>query len=312
MEPNVNRAIIFDTNAYRDVGGLEVVVGDLVAREATHGHKGFASPIVIWELAAHLADESDPSYGECRDGLCFLWEHCRLPGSHQVRIVADPESLLCMMLFEEEPAEHLETTQMLANLADRVAAIPAGEPLPADVTALAAELADDIKTREKRFIDDMQKMVVAIDATATGWQPFEGDKKQRGKLFRSVRSPEMRHHIARAHVERAASILGKNPDDADFTALASDLEKDAAAAVELYREMLARLVGTGMDMTKKNRENYLWDMQILIGIGQEVARPGEDVLLAGLVTGDKAVREAAEAAGNETDVITVPDYLQLV
>jgi hypothetical protein len=79
--PGTKRVVIWDTNAYRNfVGDYNVADArakalQLRQREQAAGVFSLASPIVIWELAAHLADSTDPHYPNCLAALTCLAEH---------------------------------------------------------------------------------------------------------------------------------------------------------------------------------------------------------------------------------------------
>jgi len=69
--PGTKRLIIWDTNAYRNFVGSDTVA-DARAKalhlrkcEQASGVLALASPIVIWELPAHVADSSDPHVRPC-------------------------------------------------------------------------------------------------------------------------------------------------------------------------------------------------------------------------------------------------------
>ena len=305
-----NVSVIFDTNAYRDLCGTNPPLGGwnvatMVARESSRGITSYANPYVIMELASHLWDAKRPAFAECRAGLTALYEHCRIDGSDEFRLFADSESQIAHMLFGKEPSGSAETTQVLAKFTEMVANAPPG-PLPSDMATDSKMLADRLDTRETAFIDDMKSVVMRLNPAASGWNPLATDPASRDALLKDVRSPKMLNGIALGHVLKARRQLGM-----PLNAPTLDIERDAvlkvgAASITLYREILVRLVSTGCDMTKKGRQNWIWDMMITFAIGQDFGHPPMPLVL---VTGDQDIVDAAHASALGAFVRHLPEYL---
>ena len=193
-EPQVpagtTKIIIFDTNAYRNLTyGLplpEARAKALALRslEQKAGVFALASPLVIWELVAHLADPSDPAYQHCLFALVALAEHTWSPfrPNDGVCVFADSASVVCRELFRVVPSIGTENTQNLSKLAAYVKKHAPNLTLPAALTnfkVFSAKLAE----LEKQWLFDMQKILTDCDPEiARPWIGGKDDKDVRKKL----------------------------------------------------------------------------------------------------------------------------------
>ncbi len=305
-----NLAIVFDTNAYRDLCDIVLPtgiwsVGMIATKERQKQILSCANPYVIMELASHLWDENDPAYGECRCALTSLYQHCCTDAGDQVRVVADAESQVAIALYQKEPPGHAETTERLSKLACAVAIASTGTFAP-KIRDACKEISDQITSREDLFVKDIQAVVLAMNPAAAGWDPYAKDKPGRQQALATVSSDLMRWRIALAHVLKARDMLGIPRNEPELKEMTDDILAHTGTAVALYQEILVRLVSTGCDVSKKKRANWIWDMEIALGVGEEIGDPPKKIVL---VTGDGAVVEAAKAADAGAYVMSLNDYL---
>lgn len=306
-------AVVFDTNAYRNLAGPNPPAGArtvaaLVAQEKQRGITSYANPYVVMELASHLSDPTEPAFAECRAGLIALYEHCRVDSGDEIRLIADSESLIAHMLFGREPSGSADTTQALAKFTAMVASTPPG-PLPPLMAQDSKTLADTLDAREAAFIADMKSVVNRLNPAASDWNPLGTDRASRDARLKDVRSPMMSWSIALGHVLKARTQLGMPIAAPTLKDETDAVLKTGSASIALYRDILDRLVTTGCDMTKKARQNWIWDMQIAFAIGQDIGDPPKPLVL---VTGDGAILDAAKASGLGTFVCRLPEYLALL
>jgi hypothetical protein len=79
--------VTFDTNAYRELvhgkSDSEVVstLEGLLCRERHRGVQALANPFVLLELAAHLSDNRDRAYQDCKVAIRALVKHCAINNS---------------------------------------------------------------------------------------------------------------------------------------------------------------------------------------------------------------------------------------
>ena len=257
------------------------------------------------ELASHLWDEDDPAYAVCRCGLTSLYEHCSTENGGQVRVLADSESLLAHMLYQRTAPGYAEMNQRISTLAQRIACAPPGT-LPQEVRGACKVLSDKISTQESMFVQDMREVVQQMNPACANWSPFRRDKLKRDQALVAVRDRGMPWRIALAHVRKVRALLGIPPDAPELKEMADTVLEHIPASIALYREILERLVTTGCDLSKPERANWIWDMQILMGIGESIGNPPRRVTV---VTGDKAIVEAAQTASVGDCVKSLDDYL---
>jgi hypothetical protein len=303
-----NRSVVFDTNGYRTLSERIIASGawtieNLKTAECEQESKAFANPYVLMELASHLGDESDPHFLGCQSALIALYKHCQEPDG-QVRLLADSESLIARMLYGRVPAGHDETAEILAQLA-REMAIANGKPGPAFVQ-VCERIAERVESVEADFVADMRAVIELLNPECSGWDPFSNDMGKRKKALEVVKSEAMCLSIAGMFVLKTRSLLGVLQDDSNFDAMARFVLKTFPVSIRFYQEMLKRIVGTGCDISKKQRSNSIWDLQIAVGIGQ---RPQSGLPELVLVTGDAAITKAAKDACLSEYVKSVDEYL---
>jgi hypothetical protein len=80
----------------------------------------------------------------------------------------------------------------------------------------------------------------------------------------------------------------------------------ASGALELYRAVLIRVVETGCNIAKSAKANAIWDLNLLIGVGEEVGGQGRKLRL---VSGDRTIVKAATDAGLSQFVSSLEAYL---
>jgi hypothetical protein len=281
-----NNTIIFDTNAYRNFCSPSFVSPDWTTqslREAEESRNivSLANPYVVTELASHLWDQRDPNYSQCRCALTALYEHWREQGG-ELRSIADSETLVAKMLYNQIPPGYPETAEKLAQLA-RAVALADGD-LDGSVSTLCKALADQVESAESMFVSDMHAAIHRLDPASTGWKPFSGNKAARRKAIEMVRGTEMPLRIAGMLVVKTRLLLGIPIDGPDFDGMSRAVLERLPVPIALYRQILERIVTTGSNISKKERANWIWDMQIAMGIGQSLQNGLPPLTL---VTGDK-------------------------
>jgi hypothetical protein len=182
--------------------------------------------------------------------------------------------------------------------------------LPIAVTQKCKEISDYVEKREQDFVSDVASHVVkTMNPACTGWTPYAKNDPRQKEMLEMVRDPEALDVIASGFVVKAALQCGKALGSNEIGAMAKDLKDHAGASIRLYREILERLVNTGCDLTKPERANWIWDMQIAFAIGADWSGDfgTADSLL--LVTADDAMVQAAGAASLGSNVLSLMAYL---
>ena len=304
------RCVVFDTNAYRDycrkmLPGSGWTMKVIRKYESARSIQAFANPFVTMELASHLSDDQDPDYANCRCAMNALFEHCSTEDGNQLRLVADSESLLAQFLLGQELPAHRQTTETLARLAKAIHSLGV-EPMAADAVALCSEIKRQLGERETQFVEDMRQVVLMLNPACKDWNPFAADPSGRDQALAAARAPGATLTLASAFVIKAHMLLGLPVPGAELRSMSEAVLEHFGPSVTMYLRTLEHIVMTGSDMSKPQRANTIWDMQILMGIGQHFANtPGELML----ITADAAVRRSAEQAAADEYVCRLDEYL---
>ena len=309
-----SQVVIFDTNAYRHfvVGKDEQTVRQdmqqILSNEEARNIQAMANPFVCQELITHLSDANDPSYYMCLNGLVALHEHCKISDDDGLRLVADCESLVCKILFDKIP----ENVQQIANVISSLICTIVDDPINIGNNAKTTidVIASDNQNREQLFVD-MIKHFAGTAFPFKDWEICIADKNLRKNLLNYFKSEDFLRNFAAIMVAKHASLINIQLDENDISAHTCMFLDNFRVPMELYREIWIRLLMSSFNMekTKKHRENLIWDFAICFCAGPNHTIDGADVKV---VTGDKAMRDAAEKCGCDDKVIKLEDYLDLI
>jgi hypothetical protein len=308
------RIVIFDTNAYRELTfGESLAASQARAIEtrqlgAQQRILALASPIVIWELAAHLADPADPAYQHCLNALVALGEHTRsshaqVPG---IYMALDSE-WVCDALFEMTPPGADKNVALLGGLATH---IRDHAPTLTDSAVLAnlTAFSDAMAMREATWLGNIQKLLDWLhpsDATTPAEQHKEKiERKQRREALASKEFEDLWAMVAVAHY---ASLVNVTLGAQELVGRADFFREQFSVPFHLIMTLLRNLLGQDLNLfsAKRKRGNYLWDAGLcyLIPSTQTPGKPEIDI-----VSGDQAIVSAANASGFGDRVISLPEF----
>ncbi len=306
-----NIAVVLDTNVYRDISDKNSVIDPIAEIEKylvamkSRNIGAYASPFVLMELAAHLADTTDPDYDECRLALRAQHHVCSISSGEQLKTIMDSESLVLKALYNIILPESSTTTEQLAKLSRYIYENTPGV-LDEKRIIECKQLKSHLDQIETQFVSDMWQYVVQqLKPATTGWAPLENDKSTRNVVLESINSRGMPSFIAHAFVIKAMVQAKRNESATDITAKAKWISGKFNTSIQLYREILKRIVETGCNIDKPERRNWIWDMQIAFGVGQMI---GDDNKELHLVSTDKAILQAAENAGSRRYVHSLAEF----
>lgn len=309
----MNQAIIFDTNAYRNLtvnksfAECKKIIDKIVAQEALNNNLSFLSPIVLIELAAHLSDVNDKAYLNCKNAYASCYLHCKEVDSDNFRMIPDGESHLAKVLFNYEDTVVMNKLMAYGQLAYRIYN-DFSEPNVDSFRKYFLEMNRYVELIETQFVADMHKYVVKeLNPEATDWHPLKQDKVRRKKLLQEIKSDKPIDSFALAQVVKASDIAKVNLDEHDVFELTERVKSVFPAPLYLYKNIFNKIVEAGADLTnpKKKRWNWIWDIQILFSIS-DVTLASKNTLL---VTSDNDVIVAANDAGLSNKIMPLKDYL---
>ena len=297
--------IVLDTNAYRDIVRRGFNVGEIREAERRASKTAYASAVTLVELASHIWDKLDPHCSKCRDAIGALHEHCLCSDTGYPRMLADGESLIAHMLYGQALGLNEQTMRRLMAISLGVKSSK-GTDLPSDIIQSCQELHRQVRSAEDQFVRDMQDMVSLIDPSCVGWRPFAQDRAKRRAALSAIKSEAMIRQFAQCLVLKARALLDRPLNGPDLEGMTDCVRHRASGALELYRLVLVRLVETGSSLAKSGKANAIWDLNILIGVGQELGGQGAKLRL---VSGDRAMVKAANNAGLGRFVSSLEAYL---
>lgn len=308
-----NCSIIFDTNAYRDFtygkSYNEVVENTerLIDIENNQDIEAYMYPVVLLELYKHLAHPNDCAYENCKQSVVAAYLHTKFQDSDDFRILMDSESLLVKLLFNCKREDPEQMWNIVGTHAYQIYADPCERHLDTfrPNFRLFAEFVDKI---ESRFVNDMSTIVSALNPSAKDWHPLKEDDRKRTQILNYLKSDKSLLLFAEAQVYKACQLVKKDPESIDIHKYAERVKELFLTPLILYREIIKKIVISGCDLTRRNRGNWIWDIQILFGVGKGTLNNKRLIL----VTTDGEMLDAAKRARLEDKVLRLKDYLDSV
>ncbi|MFZ0887419.1 MAG: hypothetical protein WA005_03125 [Candidatus Binataceae bacterium] len=312
------RLCIFDTNAYRELTiGKSLAEATAIAlriRELELGAttRAAANPFVIWELIGHLDNPTDPAYQHCLNALVALSEHTWSlhdpPGG--LCLTADAESTVCDALFQAAPLVAWRNVQNLSLLAAHVKQHAPSLTDPAAVNNIRV-FAAAMRKKETEWLRDLRALLDGCDPKlAHAWIGGRSDKETRRKLRDYFGSQAFMDAWATIGVMRHAELVGMTLTQKELAKKGDVMRNVFAAPFRLTSVLLQKFpTARQINLTSRKKKwgNYMWDAAICYSIGRFHQIDGASVFL---VTGDRAIRDAAVAANCAGSVVPLSDYLK--
>ena len=315
IEKWATRVVAFDTNAYRaltyDANPVEAVrrTERLLDAERAGGIRPLASTVVLMELLAHLGSPEDPSYEACKSAICAAARHCRMhfaSGEYHVAIRPGTDLQLCIALWDEWPDALSHSDDMIRAIALRISEDPsevAMEQMRPDLRRVSEVM---VKT-ERTFAEGTRAYLMPqIEASAKelGLAADTGDLRTASLAY--LETEQARELVAEAHVLRARDHTAIEETAEETRERARFVAKDFEAGIRLYVAMMKKILRSNWDLTKGGKgANLLWDMQVAFLVGKNFTVQGRPV---SLVSGDRAIVDAASEAGLGEDVMSLDAY----
>jgi hypothetical protein len=316
------RIVIFDTNAYRvfahgsTIEDVRTKAKQLRSCEQQAGVFVLASPIVVWELVAHLADPADPALPHCLNAIIALAEHALSPIASDggICVFADSESTICWELFRRELPENVAVNQNIGSL---VTYISKDAPDLTDSVAVQniKTIAAAVESKEQAWLNQM-KIVVGTYCGANVAKVVFGGRDD-NEALRNARAffdndffmETWASWLVATHATKANYTIN-SPEE--FREKTTKLRKEFPVSFYLMSSLLKKLATPqppNLDNPKRKRWNFVWDSMITFSIGPTHEIGGAPMYL---VTGDREIFEAATAAGSGDRVLTLDNYLNSV
>jgi len=316
MDLQGKEIVIFDSNAYRhftsgkDFGQIVADIKKVLQLEQANNLISLINPIVLYELLSHLADPGDTAFDRCLRAVKALYLHNG--DSKQFRSLVDPELLLCYSFFQKRIKNRENTVTAVGQIASEICANPNVATATKHKTTLE-KIRDFVYQTEINFATDFQAAIRQLDPLSTNWQLFANDPKKRTEFLTYLRSPDFPLHIGVAMMMRIYLLLvehslEKFDPSINLIPRAKEYAKQFNGSIELYKEIYMRLIGSDYNLFDDNRTNFVWDIHLMLSIGDQKIQNSQ----VNFVTRDKAILKAAEVAGHKYKILTLEEYLDRI
>lgn len=308
--------VIFDTNAYRNLvtgktfDQIDFTVKKLKSKESRMGIQSLVSPIVLMELLSHVASKKDKSYQKCLHALKALYLHCT--GDNGYRLMASPELLVANSFFHTTVPKKENSIKALMQAAYYVT------QKPSDYTRrkfqnLLIEVRKFVHDTEMGFVSSIKQFVNQIDPAASDWKIFANDPSRRAKALVTLKSDNTSIAIAAGYLVVVGQMIKDNGiaiqlDEEQLYDMAKAFINVFPEFIALYKRVFESLIHNDFDMTKKSRENFIWDIQLMMNAGDHTVDGGKLYL----VTNDTAMIRAAVEQNGRYTVLDINEYLAYV
>jgi hypothetical protein len=214
---------------------------------------------------------------------------------------------MCKALFGRLPAGAEDTPRAVEALVRGLA--DADEP--DDFVRLnRAEfdfIAQHVDKVERDFEQDFWDAIIKpLNPNISSWEELRARPDLLRALEAAMKTPVLKIAFSRMLVLKAADALGISPTARQVDDRTRWLVAYLSVPMALYHLVVRRVAGQGARLNKSERRNWIWDLYILFGIGDDHA--ANDLPLT-LVSSDKDMAAAANTAGFAKFVVSFPDYL---
>lgn len=312
-----NASVVLDTNAYRYFSSKvrdDLVRGkSLVKRinevEEKRSIISFISHYVAMELLSHLSDESDPHFLPCFNSTVILYQHNIESVQKRLRFIADPTAQLTKLIYNLESPTIIEFSNRINELIGTVYHLRNDKSL-IEIEKNLKDLNSFVKEKEKEFINDMWNSVVkTVDPDANEWKAINKNTFLRNKAMEYLRSEDFKENTARAFIFRAMNALNKTETPKKIEESTQMVLKNFNTSIEFYSKILELILIHGVDVNKKARRNWIWDLQLTFNIGEHQSVGGKKMYF---ITGDKEIKEAAELIKLDEFILKPEEYLEVL
>jgi hypothetical protein len=309
--------VIFDTNAYRNFGTgkttaqVKAEIQAIKTKEQALNIKALMSPVVTMEILSHLADSTKWAFEPSKKAIIAQYGHCG--DNTTFKMIADPEMLLCKMLFSVDLPTREQTLDILGNVAYEIWNDEGIASITKNLNVLQ-QVQNHIATEENEFAKSILGVIGSLDPTSTNFHLFATDDKGRREFLSNLNSETFDKFVALGFAMKAyltiydCGIITQIDPKIDLKPHRVTIQNKFKASIELYRELYKRIVNSEFDINKNSRANYLWDIHLLLTVGDDEVNKQELYF----VTGDKAMLQASSIAGHGVKVIKLTDYLTTI
>lgn len=288
--------VTFDTNLYRKLNSEDFAT--LAASERRLSIRPLASYYVATEFLAHLADREDPSFAFSLGGLRRLWEHTHTyDGSAYVtNLLKTAEHQVAYVLFPEFRRQ-IPNSESIGGFVGRVVhTAPAA--LPGSHQQELTGFRDFVQEKERGFVASLFDTVVrTLAPSAQSWHDVTAQTSLRDQVLKAIAQGHGRRHSAEGFVRRLVELFNLQCTEELIAERIEATQHVFPLPLYVVDGLVKSIIERGLDMTKKDRANSLWDIHISFSIGTDATFDGAPLWL---VTDDRAILDAAKASATPT------------
>lgn len=310
----MKKIIIFDTNAYRNfvaekcLTQIEEDICVIKKEEQRIGYEAFMSTTVGEELLSHMKDDYESrSFKSCIKAIQAIYWHCG--NENEFRLVPLPETQLAKEFFNVINKKSCHVQQVVGQLLYQIAKAPTIDTIKKYDSEIQ-QVVDYINDAESSLAENIEQLMKNIDPAYSDWTLFKNDDGNRKKWIEFVRSDNFKLQTALAMLVALGYDLESQGislqiiEEKMLKKQAEDYMFRYAAPLELRKYWMEKLVGH-FDLTKQSRSNFIWDERILHQAGHTI----NNIPIV-IVTSDNAMKECAEKANPNCEIITYDCYIQ--
>jgi hypothetical protein len=292
---------VLDTNIYRSLSGD--AFASLLSLERNHSVRAIASPWVTLELLAHMATPDSPDFWPARQALTRLFEHCRTynGSKYLVEFLANVESQIAHVILRRGVPSNPIYDHIGAYA--EIAIKDEGEMTPY-LTGFHVIAQEVSRIKEEFIANYWEHVIVPAFPLATAWTQLPRSKSHLAEALTTLRSVETVRAGAEAEVARAERVSPSGPPfdrERVVTAVAARCE----LALRLRTELLGQVFQRGIDLTKRNNANTIFDIHIATSAMMFATFSRIPMWV---VTDDEMIHTAAHHAGVPELIVRLDEY----
>ena len=297
--------VLFDTNLYRTLSNE--AFESIIRLERNASIVGYASYWAGLELLSHLASPTDPAFASSWSALRRLERHCtQFDGQRSlIRWIADHEDQACRALFGHGLPHHARKAEVYGRLVGEIAQLRTVDEL-SDYRKELQRVAEYVKEAEWGFANEIwENVVLRFAPGASSWQALHKDPVLRRRAIDTLERPEALRLAAGMVVDLSAALL-------QIAITEAQRKEGIDRALELFGtplrfwiSIVRRVIVDGYDLSKAGNANSLWDYHLLFSTSPLARLEGMPFWL---ITSDKAMLAAANAAGAERVIMSLDNY----
>ena len=309
-----NRAVIFDTNAYRVIvrdrteKESKKVIRKLLKLEKRKDVVAFGSVIVAIEMLANLAEGPGGfNFENCKNGVIGMADHIHSDEHNMPKVIPNAAMHITKSLFNQVPTKLDQEHRNLGGVIHDFR-INSDDALRSHSVKTFEDIKNWVDSEEATFTSQIEDLVSGAETEIRKLNPGASDDKIRIELLKVINNGQLLDVMALAIVYVAAGTLGLNPSNSEITNKKDALKNVLPLAAGFYQWICKEIVIKRLDMRSKNsikkRWNWIWDYHASFALGNATLDNREVIF----VTDDADLTRILSDYGFANRVMTLGSY----